>query len=375
MHVETDRRAESQLRDVAALLALPRMWRDRDAAFIVRSLVDVLASLLRLDRAHVSLSSSREGPAFECAHPRHLTTDDVRALVEAPSGQARMLKVPGQFEDLTALFVATAARSDFPTHFERFLSSLAVEQAMLAVHASRLVTNLSKANAAKSTFLATMSHELRTPLNAVIGYAELLHGGFSGDLNDQQRQHLNRIDAAARHLLGLIEGILAFARLEAGKERVELVDADASRISDDVIALIEPLARTKGLGVRALAQGDDLRMRTDSGKVRQILLNLMSNAVKFTPSGSVEVQVKAEAEGVTWTVKDTGSGIAPEDLDGIFEPFQQANHGNARPPGTGLGLSVSRQLARLLGGDVTVASTPREGSTFTLRLPRTAPSP
>jgi signal transduction histidine kinase len=375
------------MRDLAALLALPRMWRDRDASFIVGSLLDVLVSLLRTDVAYVNLACGRDESTFELSRPADkLSAKEVgRALAEVRDSEGiakvswpnafdaapvRLLRVPAQLDDQQALVVVGSRRADFPTDVESFLCRIAVEQAMLAVHASRLVASLTTANAAKARFLATMSHELRTPLNAIIGYSELLQAGINGQLNQQQQHHILRIEAAARHLMGLIEGILSFARLEAGKEQVRLTDVDATQVAEGVVSLIEPLAKAKALGIQMNARSGLPSVRTDLAKVRQILLNLLSNAVKFTKHGQVTLDVDADAESMRWTVTDTGIGVSPADLDRIFEPFQQVIDSHVgRAPGTGLGLSVSRQLARLLGGDVTARSTPGSGSIFVLRLP------
>jgi signal transduction histidine kinase len=294
------------------------------------------------------------------------------ATIPSPIGEGkiRLLRVSTQLDDQRALVVVGSRRGDFPTDVESFLSRVAVEQAMLAVRASRLVASLTSANAAKATFLATMSHELRTPLNAVIGYSELFKAEITGPLNEQQHQHIDRIDGAARHLLGLIEGILNFARLEAGKAEVDVTDVDAAQLTQAVMELVEPLAKAKNLDVRGSSQPELPLLRTDLAKTRQILVNLLSNAVKFTREGHVTLDVRTESEHMIWTVTDTGIGIDPGDLERIFEPFQQGNQNAvARAAGTGLGLTVSRQLARLLGGDVTADSTPGKGSTFVLRLP------
>jgi signal transduction histidine kinase len=379
--------ASPHMRDLAALLALPRMWRDRDAPFIVGSLLDVLVSLLRSDVAYAHLACGRDDTTFEFSRPADkLSATELGAVLGAWSDSessavvtlptrvgaetVRLLRMPAQFDDQRAIVVLGSKRADFPTDVESFLARVAVEQAMLAVHASRLVARLTAANAAKSTFLATMSHELRTPLNAVIGYSELLRAQISGGLNELQQQHIHRIEAAARHLLGLIEGILNFARLEAGKEQVHLTDVDTAQLAKTVIELVEPLAKAKGLLIESRTQSGLTLIRTDLGKVRQILLNLLSNAVKFTQQGHVTLDVHAESGSMTWTVTDTGVGIPPSDLERIFEPFQQGGQtSSGRAAGTGLGLTVSRQLARLLGGDVTATSTPGSGSSFVLRLP------
>jgi signal transduction histidine kinase len=379
--------AGPHMRDLAALLALPRMWRDRDPQFIIGSLLDVLVSLLRADVAYGRLACGRDDAAFEFARPTNsISPEDLAAALTAPPGSddvalteipnpvghgvVRLLRVPAQMDDQQALVVVASRRTDFPTEVESFLCRVAVEQAMLAVQASRLVSNLTTANAAKSTFLATMSHELRTPLNAIIGYSDLLQAQISGDLNTQQRQHIHRIEGAARHLLGLIEGILNYARLEAGKEQVDLRDVDVANLADEVVALVQPLAKGRGLELRLHAQEQLPSIRTDLAKVRQILLNLLSNAVKFTQEGHVALDVRCDAESMIWTVTDTGVGIAPTDVERIFEPFQQGGQNPVgRAAGTGLGLTVSRQLARLLGGDVSAQSTPGVGSSFVLRLP------
>lgn len=380
------------IRDLAALLALPRIWRDREPTVIAAGLLDVLVSLLRVDTAYVSLRCQRDDTLLELGRPAHIAAvalgqafarigdSGTMAGEHLPHGLADgplyILRIPAQLDDQEALAVVACRRPDFPTDVESFLGRVAVEQAMLAIHASRLVASLKAANAAKATFLATMSHELRTPLNAVIGYSELLGGEVTGALNAQQRQHVRRIDAAARHLLGLIESILSFARLEAGKEEVTVADIDPARVTESVAGMIEPMARAKSLMLKVRIPPDLPLIPTDEAKLRQILLNLLSNAVKFTRQGGIALDVTTHSDAMCWTVTDSGSGIAPADVDRIFEPFRQVNDRHAdRPPGTGLGLSVSRQLARLLGGDVAVASAVERGSAFTLRLPLAVQGP
>lgn len=377
--------ASAPIRDLAALLALPRMWRDREPSFIAGSLLDVLVSLLRVDAAYVRLRCRRDDSTLELCRPADISAASLGAFARDPHATRidvdelpptlktrplYLLRLPAEFDDQEALVVVASHVPAFPTDVESFLGRVAVEQAMLAIHASRLVSRLTAANAAKATFLATMSHELRTPLNAVIGYSELLAGEITGVLNPQQQQHVRRIDAAARHLLGLIESILSFARLEAGKEQVTFVDVSPAQITESVTSLVEPMAKAKSLAIHVRIAPGLARIPTDEAKLRQILLNLLSNAIKFTQRGSITLAVTAVSDAVCWTVTDTGVGIAPADLERVFEPFRQVNDRHAdRTPGTGLGLSVSRQLARLLGGDVTVRSALDEGSEFMLRLP------
>jgi signal transduction histidine kinase len=236
------------------------------------------------------------------------------------------------------------------------------------------------ASDAKSTFLATMSHELRTPLTAILGYEELLADGLFGPISEVQLRHLSRIKLSAKHLLALIDQILSLARVEAGRETIALEDIALAELVDWTSTIVEPLARAKGLAFVARdattgnAGARTLRLRTDATKVRQILVNLLGNAVKFTDRGSVELTVRCDDGEAIFTIRDTGIGIAPADLDRVFDTFWQVEQRQSRMAGgSGLGLSVSRRLARLLGGDVTVESVPGTGSTFILRLPVAGP--
>ncbi|HEX8392508.1 MAG TPA: PAS domain S-box protein [Longimicrobium sp.] len=226
------------------------------------------------------------------------------------------------------------------------------------------------ANEAKSRFLATMSHELRTPLNAIGGYTDLLEMEIQGPVNDRQRDFLVRIQRAQRHLRGLINDVLDFARIEAGRVELNPTGFLLCDALGDVEALIAPQAEAKGI---RYARGRDAgtRVRADADRVRQILLNLLSNAVKFTDAGgSVSVDSEA-AEGVVRVhVRDTGRGVPPEMIERIFEPFVQVDADLTRTAdGTGLGLAISRELARSMGGELSATSVPGEGSTFTLHLP------
>ncbi|MEO7102792.1 MAG: HAMP domain-containing sensor histidine kinase [Gemmatimonadaceae bacterium] len=230
------------------------------------------------------------------------------------------------------------------------------------------------ANTAKSNFLAVMSHELRTPLSAIIGYEELLADGITGPVNEAQKHQLGRMKASAQHLLHLIDQILSYSRVDAGREVVSAEDVDANEIARDAAILLEPLARERSLPLEVVETGYPLPMSTDSGKVRQILVNLLSNAVKFTPAGRVTLIVQHDGPVVRYVIRDTGIGIAAEHSDQIFDAFWQVEQPSTRRVGgTGLGLSVTRRLARLLGGDVTVSSKVGEGSAFTVSLPLEVP--
>ena len=229
------------------------------------------------------------------------------------------------------------------------------------------------ANRAKSEFLAVMSHELRTPLNAISGYAELLELGIHGPVTAAQRKALGRIQHSQRHLLGLVNEVLNYAKIETGSVHYDIGDVRVQEVLAGVEGLVEPQVRAKGLTLRLGECPPDLTVRADPEKMRQILLNLLSNAVKFTDSGG-EVALTCQLSGdcVQVTVRDTGIGIPADKREAIFSPFVQVRSDLTRTAeGTGLGLAISRDLARAMGGDLTVESKEREGSTFTLRLPST----
>jgi signal transduction histidine kinase len=232
------------------------------------------------------------------------------------------------------------------------------------------------ASSAKSDFLAVMSHELRTPLTAIIGYEELLADGITGPVNTQQVQQLSRIKASAQHLLGLIDEILTFSRLEAGRETVHLEVIDVNGAVEGSAELVAPLAAEKKLGFAVYPLDPPRTMRTDPGKIRQIVVNLLANAVKFTSRGGITLTTAVDAAELVVSVSDTGVGIPPEHHERIFEPFWQAEQkATRRATGTGLGLTVTRRLARLMGGEVTVESAPGQGTIFTVRLPGVLPIP
>jgi signal transduction histidine kinase len=228
-----------------------------------------------------------------------------------------------------------------------------------------------KASRAKSDFLAVMSHELRTPLNAIIGYASLLSDGVTAPVSDAQKTQLERIKGSASHLVGLIDEILTLSRIEAGREDLRPQTVSVASMLDAAAAMAAPLAAAKKLSFSIDPPGDSLVVETDQGKARQILVNLLSNALKFTERGQVAMRAVPDDGYVRFEVRDTGIGIAPEHLDRIFEEFWQVEQPTTRRAGgSGLGLSVSRRLAALLGGALSVESRVGEGSTFTLRLPR-----
>lgn len=230
-----------------------------------------------------------------------------------------------------------------------------------------------QASRAKSDFLARMSHELRTPLAAIIGYGELLADGITGPVNEEQKKQLNRIRSSANHLLSIIDEILTLARMEAGKEAVNLESADVGELLDSVSHMAEPLANAKGLQFKLDKRTDGASLVTDPMKLRQVLLNLISNAVKYTERGAITVTTEMSDGTMDFLVRDTGVGISQENIEKIFEPFWQVEQTTTRRSGgTGLGLAVTRQFVELLGGNINVTSTLGDGSTFRVSLPRAA---
>jgi PAS domain S-box-containing protein len=243
-------------------------------------------------------------------------------------------------------------------------------RAALAIDNARLYEAALAASRAKSEFLAVMSHELRTPLNAILGYSDLMLLGVPAELPDPLVQHVERVQLAARHLLQMIDEILTLSRVEAGEETVGSETVEFCAFLRETASLLEPAAAAKQLTLRCTTPADEVTVNIDPRKVRQILLNLLSNAIKFTPAGTVAVAAAVEDGRITVEVQDSGIGIAAEHLDDIFQPFWQVEKALARrQDGTGLGLNVARHLARLMGGDIAVASSPEDGTRFTLTLP------
>jgi PAS domain S-box-containing protein len=229
-----------------------------------------------------------------------------------------------------------------------------------------------QANRAKLEFLATMSHELRTPLNAIGGYAQLLDMELRGPVTDQQREDLARIQRSQRHLLSLINDVLNFARIETGHVHYAIAPLALADVLADVADLVTPQARAKGLTCELAVPDRAVLVRADRDKLVQVVVNLLSNAVKFTPAGGrVALACAAAGDAVEVRVSDTGIGIATDKLETIFEPFVQVDRGYTRTTeGAGLGLAISRDLARAMGGDICAESDVGKGSCFVLRLPR-----
>jgi signal transduction histidine kinase len=255
------------------------------------------------------------------------------------------------------------------------------DQAVIAVENVRLFNEiedksrqLEVASRHKSEFLANMSHELRTPLNAIIGFSEVLADGMFGDVNDKQAEYLHDILESGRHLLSLINDILDLSKVEAGRMELDPSDVDLAAAIDNTLTLVRERAGRRGI---ALARAVDARVgvvRADERKVKQVLLNLLSNALKFTPEGGrIDVRAAVDEGRVQISVADTGVGIAPADQEAIFEEFRQVGTASRKVEGTGLGLALSRKFIELHGGRIWVSSEPGVGSTFTFTLPLSRP--
>jgi PAS domain S-box-containing protein len=328
---------------------------------------------------------AREGMAWDSA----VTAKREQRLVEyefylAPVGKwilARNHPIPG---GVSAVFRDVTAEHERVAERERLLAaersareraeSLARDLEASNDELLRLAAEAETANRAKGEFLAVMSHELRTPLNAIGGYVDLLTMGLRGPVTDEQREDLARIRRSGQHLLALINDILNFARLDAGQVEFRIQDVTLDPVLADLEALVAPQVAAKGLTYAHQGCGAPGTVRADPERLRQILLNLLTNAVKFTDAGG-RIAIACDASdrsAVRLHVRDTGRGIPADQLERIFEPFVQVDR-NLTPgsqQGVGLGLAISRDLARRMGGDLTAESVRGRGSTFTLVLPR-----
>jgi signal transduction histidine kinase len=227
------------------------------------------------------------------------------------------------------------------------------------------------ANRSKAEFLTVMSHELRTPLNSIGGYVDLLEMELRGPLTEAQKSDLARIKRSQEHLLGIITDILNFTRLEATEVKFDVIDVPLRAVISDLDAMVSSLARSKSVSYQCDSPSGSVYARTDPDKLRQIMINLISNAVKFTPAGGrVRVSFTVRRQAVSIHVEDNGPGIPREKQDAVFEPFVQLDRGLTRTnDGTGLGLAISRGLARGMGGDIQLRSDVDVGSVFTVTIP------
>ena len=268
--------------------------------------------------------------------------------------------------ELLTLFAQHAATAIQEAH----LFHLATEQ---TARLGAVNAELQRANQHKSEFLANMSHELRTPLNSILGFSQLMLEGDGGVLTREQRQDVDIIAQNGQHLLALINDLLDISKLEAGKAQLHRGEVDIEPLISECVESVSSLAKTKGLELSASVSADVGRVFADGPKLKQVLLNLLGNAIKFTESGSVRVTAERQGAELRINVRDTGIGVPAEDAERIFESFQQGKSGiSGKYQGTGLGLAISRQLVEMHGGRIWVKSSPGNSSTFTFTIPQRA---
>jgi len=345
----------------------------------------------------IAASDTISGKSSPVAH-RRLPVDSASAGIRIPGGGSWRLVAVEQVTDQSVRFLlwgvglATLGTLLIGLLHER---RQGLRLADRSTELERLSIELLRANRVKSEFLANVSHELRTPLNAIVGFVELLRDGVYGELNNRQAGPVERIASSANHLRQLVDQILDLAKMAAGRLDVQWEVIELKAFVVDLTSEIEALLAERGLTLSISVSASLPRVRTDPMHLRQIVLNLLGNALKFTPSGGIAIRARlvdlanetevegvltsalTAPQGVTWIaleVADTGVGIARSDQERIFEEFEQVNAGprtDSMQRGTGLGLPISRRLARLLGGELTVVSDSGKGSTFTVWLPMT----
>ena len=318
----------------------------------------------RMDRQPISIADLSSRPDFP----------NQAAIVRAGFNSALVIPLVGQDALLGALVLFRRETGAFPG--AGFMQTFA-DQSVLALNNARLFREveqkgreLAVASEHKSQFLANMSHELRTPLNAVLGYAELLSDGLYGQMPEKATEVLERIQHNGKHLLGLINDVLDISKIEAGQLNLALEDYSVESVVQSVISAAGSLAKTKGIELRSEVPPQLPLGRGDERRLTQVLLNLVSNAIKFTDAGAVDVSVKLHEDKFSISVTDTGPGIAIEDQSKIFDEFQQVDNSSTRKKGgSGLGLSISRRLVDLHGGRIDLDSTVGVGSTFSIVVP------
>jgi signal transduction histidine kinase/CheY-like chemotaxis protein len=402
------KRLQRLLNDLVSVTALPAIWSVAEPAQIVRTLLDVLPTMLDLEALYVRVAEPIGDAPVEVVRgdqPRAFGERLERAFGDDPT----RWPVVGRHRDSSlaclqlglggeiGVLVAAARRGDFPTESERLLLGVAANQAAIGLREARLlaeqkrvrelveldITHLKRveaelklaretaesANRAKDEFLANVSHEIRTPLSAILGMTEL---AIDAANTDHQRQLLETARSAARSLLGIINELLDFSKIEAGRLELDPADFLLRETLGDALRALAPRANRKGLALTSHVEAvvPDALIG-DSGRLRQVIFNLVGNAIKFTARGEVVVAVALaspvdDSVVLRFSVRDTGIGIAKHNQAAIFRAFEQADSSTTRRyGGTGLGLTISARLAALMGGSLTVESEPGRGSTFT----------
>lgn len=309
--------------------------------------------------------------AIETNHPQY----ELKVAAEVGRFEEESIRLRKDGTPFWANVVITAVRDEDGTllGFAKVTRDLTERRnaEIRAIADARRVAEAEAANVAKSEFLTAMSHELRTPLNAIGGYTDLLSLGLGGPVSPQQAEYIERIRRSQQHLMGVITDLLNFSRIEAGHLTYDIAPISLAHVIEAVAPLVEPQALKKGLTLEIRPARRACVAMGDRAKVDQILLNVLTNAVKFTnPPGSITVSCSVSDNFASIDVTDTGVGIPADKQESIFEPFVQLGRSlSSSHEGVGLGLAISRDLARAMGGDLTVASAPKRGSTFTLTLP------
>ena len=315
---------------------------------------------VQLADIHATAFASRARDAFLHAGYRSLLAVPLAREGRLIGGLTVIRKVPGEFASEIIALLRTFATQ----------SALAIQNARLFREIADKSRELEAVSRHKSEFLSNMSHELRTPMNAIIGFSEVLADRMFGELTEKQEEYLKDIMESGRHLLSLINDILDLSKIEAGRMELELTEFDLPQAIDNAITLVRERAGRRGI---ELSKAVDERLgavRADERKVKQVLLNLLSNALKFTPEGGrIDVSANAHDDVAEIAVSDTGVGIAPEDQEAVFEEFRQVGTAEKKVEGTGLGLALSRKFIELHGGKIWVQSEVGRGSTFTFTLP------
>jgi len=363
-----------------------------DATRVTRALADIRNRLGQFDETldRVRADPTPEQIAFYTPLLRQVLTElesltksfynneenrffvNIAAALETQSRYQRLLLAMSGFLAILGLGLIISLRRSVNSELARayqLLEEENQERRRLFEEAQQARAGAERANHAKSAFLASMSHEIRTPLNAIIGFTRIVRRKGAEALPQKQVENLDKVLVSADHLLRLINTVLDIAKIEAGRMDVQPTTFDIAKLVDASTTTVQPLVREGEVHLKTEIEPDLPSIYSDQDKIKQVLINLLSNAAKFTQEGQITVSACHQAEMLTIAVSDTGIGISEEALEQIFEEFQQADNSTHQYGGTGLGLSISRNLARLLGGELTATSTNGSGSTFTLAIP------